>query len=142
MRIIERAGDGLQWETVVEEASHRRLSHQMHQTLSLIRRDWQAAVPDDVLGRLSARRSPLVDRLECHVKGRPRAGFGGLFVIWRNWRRLSHAPGRPGFLRYLATTVDVSSPAQFVSFGARRLAVRLFAPWRLPRGTSRKTRLD
>jgi hypothetical protein len=134
--IITRAGSGLAWDIVIEEARQRKLSHQMHETLSLLRREWRAGIPDHVLQRLGGRGASVWRRLECRVKGRPRVGFGNLFLIWCNWRRLSRAPARPHFAAYLSATVGVEPLWRLIPWSARHLAVRLFAPWRRPRGTS------
>ena len=136
IRIIRHAGSELDWDTLAEEAAQRGLAHQMRETLLLLRSAWAAAVPEEVLRRLQRQAPSFCDRLECHVKGRPRASFGGLFLIWRNWRRLARSTARPGFLRYLALTIGVDPLWRLLPWSSRQLAVRLLMPWRRPRGTS------
>jgi hypothetical protein len=141
IQIIRWAGEDLAWDTVVEEAGRRALRYQMHEALAWLRQGWDASIPDHVLHALATPHPGWGERLECRVKSRPRAGFGGLFVIWRNWRRLERSPDRPPFVRYLATTIGAPCTRALLSWGVRQLAVRIFTPARRPRGTSTRETL-
>ena len=147
VRIIQTAGERLDWDVVVAEAARRRLGLQMMHALRVVRARGHADVPQAVLDTLKRQPASWRDRLECRVKGRPAASAGGLIMIWTAWRRTTaaaRADGRrpPSWTRFLAATLGVATSALMGRFAARawgraRAVVR-HAP---PRGASTRTRM-
>ena len=116
VRIIQTAGERLDWDVVVAEAARRRLGLQMMHALRVVRARGHVDVPQAVLDTLERQPASWRDRLECRFKGRPAASAGGLFMIWTAWRRTTaaaRADGRqpPSWTRFLAATLGVATPA-------------------------------
>ena len=147
VRIIQTAGERLDWDVVVAEAARRRLGLQMMHALRVVRARGHADVPQAVLDTLKRQPASWRDRLECRVKGRPAASAGGLIMIWTAWRRTTaaaRADGRrpPSWTRFLAATLGVATSALLGRFATRawgraRAVVR-HAP---ARGASTRTRM-
>ena len=147
-RIIQSAGERLDWDVVVSEAARRRLGLQMTRALHLVRERGHVDVPQAVIETLERQPASWRDRLECRFKGRPVQSAGGLFVIWTAWRRSAAAArndGRqpPPWTRFLAATLGVATPAALV----RRFADHAWTRARAavhrapPRGASTRTRM-
>jgi len=149
VRIIQTAGERLDWDIVVSEAARRRLGLQMTHALRVVRERGHVDVPQAVIETLERQPMSWRDRIECRFKSRPVQSAGGLFVIWTAWRRSAAAArsdGRqsPPWIRFLSATLGVATPAALV----RRLADHARTRTRAvvhrgpPRGASTRTRTD
>jgi hypothetical protein len=148
VRIIQAAGDWLDWDVVVAEAARRRLGLQMTHALRLVRERGHVDVPRATIDTLARQPVSWRERLECRFKGRPVASAGGLFMIWTAWSRnaaVARAEGRqpPSWTRFMVAAFGVATPAALI----RRLATRAWARARRvvhgapPPGASTRTRM-
>ena len=97
VRIIQAAGERLDWDVVIAEAARRRLGLQMSHALRLVGERGHVDVPMAIIDTLAQQPVSWRDRLECRFKGRPVASAGGLFMIRTAWRRsaaVARAEGR------------------------------------------------
>jgi len=149
VRIIQTAGERLDWDVVVSEAARRRLGLQMTHALRVVRERGHVDVPLAVIETLERQPMSWRDRIECRFKSRPVQSAGGLFVIWTAWRRSAAAARSDGrqsspWIRFLSATLGVATPAALV----RRLADHARTRTRAvvhrgpPRGASTRTRTD
>ena len=126
VRIIQAAGERLEWDVVVAEAARRRLGLQMTHALRFVRERGHVDVPMAMIDTLAQQPASWRDRLECRFKGRPVASAGGLFMI-----RTPGANARCPSRRAAAAIVDAVSgrgvwrrdPSALI----RRLAARAWA---------------
>ena len=148
VRIIQTAGERLDWDVVVAEAARRRLGLQLSHALRLVRERGHVDVPQAVLDRLERQPASWRDRLECRVKGRPAASAGGLFMIWTAWRRTTAAARTDGGDRrrgraFWPRRLESRPAALMGRFAGSRLDARASRLVRRapPRGASTRTRI-
>lgn len=127
--IVRSAGSSLAWETLVAEARRRRVSPWVARALRLIRTDFDAPVPEEVLAALAADASGWRERLELASWMRPPALTRGLFLHWcglaREHPELSAVRRIGRFPRYLRELWGLDRIWQVPFAAARKGALRL-----------------
>jgi Uncharacterised nucleotidyltransferase len=124
--ILTSAGRALDWERVVERAQARRLTVAVGQALAWLRESLEADVPRWALTRLHAgprlRFERVVHRLSMR-QPTPLAFAVLSFDRYRRLAKLAPAEEHPGsFARYLKSAWELSSGAQLLVHGGRKLA--------------------
>jgi hypothetical protein len=142
--LLRRVGDRLSWDTLIDEARHRRLAFQMSEALRVVSNVPGSLVPARVLLELRRSRVSWADRLECYAKPRPVLGPAGLWLVWCGWRRARrHRADVGGLLAFVAGYVGLDSRRRLVSRFAHHVRRRRAAGWRDPwgKGLSRRPTL-
>ena len=140
VHIVNRSGNALDWNIVVDEARRRRMTLQMREALRLLETRAGVTIPEHIARALDAEPVSWRDRAELHVKVRPVQSAGGMFLLWCGWTRLKNASATqaPGFLRFLGAAVGVDSVPKLVPWMARHATRRVqdAATGRRPTGAS------
>lgn len=99
--VIRSAGEELEWERLVEEASRRRLTIATAAALAYLREEFGAAVPESALASLRAVPASRHERTAFRASCRPDSPLRTLRMAWDRYRRLrdldTGAPRPDGF---------------------------------------------
>jgi hypothetical protein len=130
-KVIEAAGDGLDWERLVRIAARGRLTLPLADALAYLARELEAPVPDDSLRALAEAPVSGLERRAHAALSRPPSPQRSLALLWWFWEgHLARAaadgvrPGPSAFLRHLRDFWGLDRPSQVPSFAMRRLLRR------------------
>ncbi len=85
MSVLKTNASEIDWNDMIEFAKRCKLAHRLNLGLNYLKRDFDAAVPDDILASLARRRQTYVERIEAHTILSDRSslygkGFVGAYV--------------------------------------------------------------
>ena len=130
--VIESAGNDIDWQRVVAQATKRRLVVPIREALRYLRSEFGAPIPSWVVDRLSDVHTSRAERLEHRIKLSRRRLVGTLPVLWfDHWRRAEGGTCRKaiGFPRYLQITFRCETlpalPIAMLGLAGKRIALTL-----------------
>lgn len=126
--VVRAAGEGLEWERLVEEASRRRLTVATAAALTYLQEEFGAAVPDAALASLRAVPASRHERAAFRAACRPDSPLRTLRMAWDRYRRLrdldTGAPRPGGFADFARRFWGLESVWRLPAHAARALSRR------------------
>jgi len=125
---VRAAGDGLDWERVGTEAERRCLTVATGAALAYLREEFEAPVPEQLLGRLAAAPASRHERAAFRAACQPDGPTRTMRMAWDRYRRLrdldtgARRPG--GFVSYATAFWGLDSAWQLPLHAGRALSRR------------------
>jgi hypothetical protein len=144
--IVDSTGDGIEWERLRAEAARRAMSPRLRDALGFLRRELEAAVPEQLLAELELTPLPRAERLAHRLSAASGGVVGGFPDTVATHLRLCGERGLPHALatlpRFLERTWGLEHAWQMAPRAAEKLARQTAATVRraLRRGPGRRRR--
>jgi len=130
-KVIEVAGERLDWERLVEMARRGRLTAPFADSLAFLAEDLEAPVPDAARRALAQTPVSRAERRAHEALAQPPSSRRSLAMLaWFRERHRAQAaldgtkPGFTGFVRYMQGFWGLERPSQVPAYAARRLLRR------------------
>jgi hypothetical protein len=130
-KVLEAAGDGFDWDRVVEMAERGRLTLPIHEAVAYLATEVEAPVPTQALHALAAvgvSRSERRAHKALALPPSPRRSVAMLWWFWERHRAAARLQGRratpAGMIRYMQGFWGLESSTSVPGYAARRLLRR------------------
>ena len=130
MKVLEVAGDELDWDRLVRVADANHVTLAAEETLGYLAEAFGAPVPPAILARLGAAKKPFAERQAYAVTGRRPNPAGMLRLLWVRHRRLRREGGTIGFVTYVQRHAGLERRSQLPKHVVRQLR---YGRWRRAR---------
>ncbi len=129
--VLRAAGDGFDWDRVVELATRGHLTLPMRDAISFLEEEMDVPVADGVVDRLAAVPVTGRERRAHEALAQPPSSRRSLAMLWWFWERhraqaslAGERTSLAGMVRYLQGFWELDRPSQVPGYAVRRLARR------------------